>query len=346
MPDNLPGAPNMGGDPLDNLDGPGRAAILLMSLGEQEAAEVLKHMDPEEVQALGTAMTSLKTVTQREIKGVLDRFMENLGEQSSLSIGTNEFLYKALVQAMGREKANNVMAQIQADGEPRGLDTLNWMDPRAIANIVRDEHPQIIAIVLAHVSHSKAGQVLDLLPPEVQTDVMVRVAKLDSVHPAAIDELNQVMQRRFEEEPEVIVSGLGGIKVAAEILNAVSSATEARVFEALKKDNDDMSEKIQENMFVFENLLALDDRGMQLLLREIPQEKIVRALKGTSPEIQQKVFRNVSKNAAELMRDDLDAMGPIRLREVEEVQKDIMAMAQRLAEEGQIALGSKDDEYV
>lgn len=346
MPDDLTNAPRAGADPLEGLDGPGRAAILLMALGEDEAAEVLKHMEPEEVQALGAAMTSLKKVSQREIRGVLDRFMQNLGEESSLGIGTDEFLYKALVQAMGREKANNIMAQIHTDGGPRGLDTLNWMDPRAIANIIRDEHPQIIAIVLAHVSHTKAGQVLDLLPNEVQTDVMVRVAKLDSVHPAAIQELNDVMQRRFEEEPEVVVSGLGGIKVAAEILNSVSSATEERVFEALKDYNDEMSDQIQESMFVFENLLALDDRGMQTLLREIPQEKIVRALKGTSQEIREKVFRNVSKNAAEMMRDDLEAMGPIRLREVEEVQKDIMAMAQRLAEEGQIALGSKDDEYV
>jgi flagellar motor switch protein FliG len=346
MPDKMPGGPNGGTDPLESLDGPGRAAILLMALGEEDAAQVLRHMEPEEVQSLGMAMTSLKSVSQREIRGVLDRFMENLGEQSSLSIGTDEFLRKTLVNAMGREKANNIMAQVLVDSEPKGLDTLNWMDPRAIANIIRDEHPQIIAIVLAHVSHAKAGQVLDLLPHDVQTDVMVRVAGLDSVHPAAIEELDQVMQKRFEEEPEVIVSGLGGIKVAAEILNSVSSATETRVFDALTEYNDDMSEKIQENMFVFENLLALDDRGMQLLLREIPQEKIVRALKGTSLEIQQKVFRNVSQNAAELMRDDLDAMGPIRLREVEEVQKDIMAMAQRLAEEGQIALGSKDDEFV
>ncbi len=334
------------GDPLAGLSGAQRAAILLMSLGEEEAANVIRHMDPEEVQSLGYAMTELNSVTQGEIQSVLGHFMENLGEQSAISIGTQEFLRKTLVNALGREKANNVMAQILVGHSPKGLDTLNWMDPRSIAAIVRDEHPQIIAIILTHLNHAKAGQVLDMLPETVQTDVMVRVAGLDSVHPAAIEELNEIMQRRFEEEPDVVVSDLGGIKVAAEILNSVSSATENRVFEALKEFNDDMSEKIQENMFVFENLLALDDRGMQLLLREIPQEKVVRALKGTSTEIQEKIFRNVSKNAAELMRDDLEAMGPIRLSEVQEVQKDIMAMAQRLAEEGQIALGNKDDEFV
>lgn len=344
MPDN-PNRPGTG-IALDSLNGSQRAAILLMSLGEDEAANVIKHMDPEEVQTLGFAMNELNSITQGEIRGVLDQFLDNLGEQSSLSLGTQDFLRRTLVNALGREKANNTMSQILVGSTPKGLETLNWMDPRSITSIIREEHPQIIAIILTHINQSKAGQVLDMLPHDIQTDVMVRVAGLDSVHPAAIDELNEIMQKRFEQEPDVVVSELGGIKVAAEILNSVSSATEARVFDALKEFNDDMSEKIQENMFVFENLLALDDRGMQLLLREIPQEKVVRALKGTSMEIQEKVFRNVSKNAAELMRDDLSAMGPIRLSEVQEVQKDIMAMAQRLAEEGQIALGSKDDEFV
>lgn len=339
--------PNMQpGDGEETLLGPQRAAILLMTLGEEKAAEIIKHMEPDEVQALGSAMNSLSSVTQKGISSVLDTFMEQLGNQSSLSIGSMDFLRSSLVTALGRDKANNIISQVLIDSEPKGLESLKWMDSRAIVNVVYNEHPQIIAIVLAYLTREKAGAVLDMLPDQVQTDVMVRVASLDTVHPAALEELDTIIKRRFQEEPDVIVSGIGGIKVAAEILNSVSSSTESRVFEALQELNDDMSEKIQDSMFVFENLLALEDRGMQLLLREIPQEKLVKALKGASLEIRAKVLRNVSQSAAELMRDDLEAMGPIRLRDVEEVQKEIMAIAQRLAEEGQIALGTKGDDFV
>ena len=220
------------------------------------------------------------------------------------------------------------------------------MESSSVANIIRNEHPQIIAIVLAHLSRDKAGAVLDLLDEDIQTDVMVRVASLDKVHPAALEELDEIMQRRFEDEPDVVVMGIGGIDAAAEILNSVSSETEKRVFESFKDLDGDMSDKIQEKMFVFENLLALDDRSMQLLLRGIAQDKVVKALKGASKEIQEKVFRNVSKNASDMMRDDLQATGPMRLKDVEDVQKEIMAVAQRLAEEGQISLGGKDDDFV
>ena len=331
----------------NELDGASRAAILLMTLGEEKAARIIRLMDPEEVQSVGHAMTSLKDIPQEAIAGVLDGFVKQLGNQSGLSLGKEEFLQKALVKSLGREKANNVLSQVFMNSEEtKGLESLRWMDPRAIYHVVQHEHPQIIAIVLTHLPRDKAGAVLDMLPDEIQTDVMVRVANLDTVHPAALKELDQILQQRFEKEPEVVVSKIGGIKVAAEILNTVSSETEGRVFEALNEYNDDMSEQIQESMFVFENLLALDDRGMQLLLREVPQDKLVKALKGASLEIREKVFNNVSSTATELMRDDLEAMGPIRLREVEEVQKEIMAVAQRLAEEGQIALGNKEDEFV
>ena len=334
------------GDALDALEGPERAAILLMTLGEEKAAEILRHMTPDEVQTLGTAMTSINTITQQHIRGVLDTFIDNLGNQSALSIGTQDFFHKTLTGALGRDKANNMMSQVLIEGSPKGLETLKWMESSSVANIIRNEHPQIIAIVLAHLSRDKAGAVLDLLDEDIQTDVMVRVASLDKVHPAALEELDEIMQRRFEDEPDVVVMGIGGIDAAAEILNSVSSETEKRVFESFKDLDGDMSDKIQEKMFVFENLLALDDRSMQLLLRGIAQDKVVKALKGASKGIQEKVFRNVSKNASDMMRDDLQATGPMRLKDVEDVQKEIMAVAQRLAEEGQISLGGKDDDFV
>jgi len=340
MPDDRPG------DALEALEGPERAAILLMTLGEEKAAEILCHMTPDEVQTLGTAMTSINTITQQHIRGVLDTFIENLGNQSALSIGTQDFLHKTLTGALGRDKANNMMSQVLIDSNPKGLETLKWMESSSVANVIRNEHPQIIAIVIAHLSRDKAGAVLDLLSEEIQTDVMVRVASLNKVHPAALEELDEIMQRRFEEEPDVVITGIGGIDAAAEILNSVSSETEKRVFESFKDLDGDMSDKIQEKMFVFENLLALDDRGMQLLLRGIAQDKVVKALKGASEEIQEKVFRNVSKNASDMMRDDLQATGPMRLKDVEDVQKEIMAIAQRLADEGQISLGGKDDDFV
>jgi len=333
-------------DKLADLGGPAHAAILLMALGEQEAAQILKHMEPAEVQVLGEAMTTLQGVTQDQISGTLDKFIGNIKNETSLSIGTRDYLKKTLTRALGREKAGSMLSQIQIESGPRGLEALKWMHPRAVANIIRHEHPQIIAIVLSHLGREQAGQVLDLLPDEIHTDIVIRISKLDTVHPAALQELDEIITRRFEENPETELTGVGGIKVAAEILNGVSSDAESQIFEKLKEVDSELGDQIQENMFIFDNLLSIDDRGMQTLLREVSSDKLVIALKGAANALQEKIFKNMSSRAAELLRDDLQAKGPVRLAEVEEAQKEILTAAHRLSEEGQIALGGKGDDFV
>lgn len=331
--------------PID-MSGAERAAVFLMSLGEDEAAKILKYMDPTEVQTLGSAMTSLASVTQAHISTALDQFMNNIGNESSLSIGSQEYLKKILTRAMGREKANSMMSKVVIGDQPRGLEALRWMAPTAIARVIRGENPQIIAIILTHLDREQAGEVLGLMPDDVQSDIMMRIAALDKVHPTALEELDEILERRFAEDPDVELSGIGGTKAAAEILNTVDADTETRVMEIIHEADSDMGADIQEKMFVFENLLGLDERGFQTLLREVANEKIVLALKGASKAMSDKIFRNMSKNAAEMMRDDLEAMGPVRLTEVEEAQKSIIAIAQRMNEEGQIALAGKGDDFV
>jgi len=333
-------------DSLAGLNGAAHAAILLMALGEQEAAQILKHMEPREVQALGEAMTALEGVSQDQISGTLDKFVGNIKNETSLSIGTRDYLKKTLTRALGREKAGSILSQIQMESGPRGMEALKWMHPRAVANIIRSEHPQIIAIVLSHLEREQAGLVLGLLSEEIHTDIVVRISKLDTVHPAALQELDEIIARRFEENPEAELTGVGGIKVAAEILNGVSSDAESQIFEKLKEIDSDLGDQIQENMFIFDNLMSLDDRGMQTLLREVSSDKLVIALKGAANALQEKIFKNMSSRASEMLRDDLQAKGPVRLAEVEEAQKEILTAAHRLSEEGQIALGGKGDDFV
>ncbi len=329
------------------LSGPERAAVFLMSLGEDEAAQVLRYMAPAEVQSLGTAMAELSSVTQEHISSALDQFVTNIGNESSLSIGSQDYLKRILTRALGREKANNMMAKvITGENQPMGLAALRWMTPKSVANVIRDENPQIIAIILTHLDREQAGEVLAQLAEEVQPDILMRIASLKAVHPSALAELDDILEQRFAADPEVEIPGIGGISAAAEILNTVDGDTESRVIDIIQGKDMEMYEEIKEKMFVFENLLGLDERGMQTMLREISNEKIVIALKGASAAMNDKVFRNMSKNAAEMLRDDLEAMGPVRLSEVEEAQKGIIAIAQRMNEEGLIALAGKGDEFV
>ncbi len=332
---------------LDELGGPIDAAILLMALGEQEAAEILRHMEPDELQRLGEAMTALDGVSQQQINGTLHKFFDNIRDETALDLGSRDYLSKTLMRALGREKAGSILSQIRTEeGGPNSLEALKWMHPRSIATILRGEHPQIIALVLLHLRREQAGQVLDMLPEVSRTDIVVRISELDVVHPSALEELDGIIAHLFETNHQPELTGLGGIKAAAEILNGVSSESESRIFEELAELNHDLGDQIQENMFIFENLLSLDDRGMQTLLREVSSDQLVVALKGSNSAMQQKVFKNMSSRAADLLRDDLAAKGPVRLAEVEEAQKAVLNAANRLAEDGVIMLGGKGDDFV
>lgn len=327
--------------------GVSKAAILLMSLGEQAASEVLKHMEPKEVQSLGSAMASLSNVSKEQVSGVLADFSKTIEKQTGLGLGTDEYVRKVLVQALGEDKAGGMIDRILRGANTKGLETLKWMDPRAVAEIIRLEHPQIIAIVMSYLESDQAAEVLSYFPERVRVDVLMRIATIDGIQPVALAELNEIMEKQFTGNTNVKTSTVGGIKSAADILNFMDSSMEAEIMDNIKEVDGDLGQQIQDLMFVFDNLLEVGDRDIQTILREISSESLVLALKGAEEELKEKIFKNMSKRAAEMLRDDLEAKGPVKLSDVESAQKEILAVARRLAEAGDISLGgSGGDEYI
>jgi len=332
---------------IENVSGSESAAIFMMSLGEKNAAEVLKHMRPKEVQKIGTIMASLKNVSNEKVETVINNFVESASGQSGVGVDSDEYITNMLNTALGEEKAGGVIDRILVNKNSKGLESLKWMDPRAVADVVKSEHPQIIAIVLSYLDSDHAAEILQHLPERARSDVIMRIATLDGVPPAAIEELNQILEKQFSGGSSVQNSGVGGVKIAADILNFVDGATETAITEAIVEQDQDLAEEIQGKMFVFENLLAVDDRGIQTILRDVQSEQLILALKGADDEMKEKIFSNMSSRAADMMREDLEAKGPVRLKDVEEAQKEVLSVAQRLADAGDISLGGKgDDEYV
>lgn len=331
----------------DDVRGVDRAAILLMSLGEASASEVLKHMDPKEVQIVGAAMAQLNNVSRGQVTKVLNDFCSTVKEETGLGLGTDEYVRSVLKKALGDDKAENVIDRILQGGNTKGLETLKWMDSRAVSEIIRLEHPQIIAIVLSYLEPDQSAEVLALFPDRVRVDVLMRIATLDGIQPAALNELNDIMEKQFTGKNNVKSSSVGGLKSAANILNFIDSSMEGEIMDSVKEVDADLGQNIQDLMFVFDNLNAVDDRDIQTILREISSESLVLALKGADEELKDKILNNMSKRAAEMLRDDLEAKGPVRLSEVEGAQKEILSVARRLAEAGDISLGgSGGEEYV
>jgi flagellar motor switch protein FliG len=330
------------------FSGTERAAIFLLSLGEREAAQVLKHMGPKEVQRVGTAMATLTNVSKEQVAGVLGDFADSVGNQTALGIGTEEYIRSVMIDALGKEKGTNLIDRILLGRDTKGLEALKWMDARAVAEIVGQEHPQIMAIVLSYLDSDQAAEVLGFLPEGVVADVLMRIAMLDGIQPAALQELDEIMERHFSGTgANVQSSRVGGIKAAANILNFVDSSREGEIMDLVKDIDGELGQRIQELMFVFDNLIDVADTGIQALLREISSDNLIIALKGADQAVRDKIFRNMSKRAAEMLRDDLEAKGPVRLSEVEIAQKEILAVARRMAEAGDIALGGKGgDEFV
>jgi flagellar motor switch protein FliG len=323
-----------------------QAAILLMSLGEQDAAEILKHMGPKEVQRLGTAMTGLQNVQQVEVQSVIGNFFEEVRNLTGLGIGTDNYIRKMLVTALGDDKANSLIDRILLGGNTTGLDTLKWMDSRSIADMIRNEHPQIQAIVIAYLDADQSAQILSFFPEKVRVDIMMRVASLDTVQPQALQELNDILEKQFSGNASSQTKAMGGYKVAAEIMNNLDGSIEAELMESIKEVDEDMGNQIQDLMFVFDNLKEVDDRGIQTLLREVSSEVLVVALKGADDDLKEKIFKNMSKRAAELLRDDLETKPPMRLADVEAAQKEILITARRMADAGEIMLGSSSEQMI
>jgi len=329
------------------LSGTERAAVLLMTLGEKEAAEVLRHMGPKEVQRVGAAMAQLGSVSKEQVTAILDEFIEEVNQQTALGVGSDEYVRKVLVEALGEDKAGSLIDRILMGRNTKGLDALKWMDGRAVAEIIRLEHPQIIAIVLSYLDPDHAAEVLSFLPERLRPDVIMRIATLDGIPPAALQELDEILERQFAGNENVkSSSGMGGVKRAADILNFMESSVESQILETIKEADAELSQQIQDKMFVFENLADVDDRGIQALLREISTETLILALKGADDAVKEKIFKNMSKRAAEMLKEDLEAKGPVRLSEVEAAQKEILAVARRMAESGEIVLGGKGEEFV
>lgn len=333
--------------PKGKLNGAERAAVFLMSLGEKDAAEILKHMSPKEVQKIGEAMASIVNVNKDTVGEVLGDFHDLVDEQTELGIGNEDYLKKVLTSALGEDKARSVIDRILLGRNSKGLDALKWMEPRAVADLIRLEHPQIIAIVLSYLESDQAADVLAALPENMRVDIVMRIATLDTIQPTAIHELDDMLERQFSgNSSNIRSSSVGGLKTAAHIMNFLDGTLEAEIIEKVREIDQEVGTGIEELMFVFENLVEVDDRGIQALLREISSDTLIIALKGSDEAIKEKIFKNMSRRAGEMLRDDLEARGPVKLSEVEAAQKEILTVARRMSESGEISLGKGGDEYV
>jgi flagellar motor switch protein FliG len=323
-----------------------RAAILLLTLGESEAAQVLRHMGAKEVQRIGVAMAKLANVSREEVHGVISEFSQSVESQTSVGVGADEFLRRVLVDALGQDKAAGIIDRINIGRSSKGLEALKWMDAREVAELIRHEHPQIVAIVLAYLDPDQAAEVLGSLPASVRAEIVARIATLDGVQASALTELDDIMEKQFSGKTGGKSSVLGGAKAAAEIINFLEPSQESALMEQIEKSDEALAARILDLVFVFDNLIDVDDRGMQELLRQVPAEKLLLAMKGAEDALKDKIFKNMSQRAAEMLRDDLEAKGPVRLSEVEAAQKEILQIARKLAEAGTIALAGKGEEYV
>lgn len=321
-----------------------KAAILLLSLGESDAAQVLQHMGPKEVQRVGSAMAQMRNVQRDQVEQVMTEFVEIVSEQTGLGIGSDGYIRNMLTQALGEDKAGGLIDRILLGGNTSGLDSLKWMEARAVADVIRYEHPQIQAIVVAYLDPDQAGEVLSHFDHKVRLDIVLRVSALNTIQPAALKELNTILEKQFSGNSNTTRTTMGGVKRAADIMNFLDSSLEGPLLDAIRELDQDLSGKIEDLMFVFDNLADVDDRGIQALLREVSSDVLVLALKGADDNIKEKIFKNMSKRASELLRDDLEAKGPVRISEVETAQKEILTIARRMADAGEIVLGGKGGE--
>ncbi|SKA21667.1 flagellar motor switch protein FliG [Lysobacter spongiicola DSM 21749] len=328
------------------LTGVQRAAVVLLSLGEAQAAEVLKHMGAKEVQKLGMAMTSVGGVSRNTVAAVFEDFVETLAQPSAIGAGADDYIRAVLTQALGEERAGSLIDRILAGRNTSGLDTLKWMEPRAIAELVRNEHPQIIAIVMAHLDEDQAAEVLKCLTDRVRADVLLRIATLDGIPPNALNELNDVMARQFAGSQNLKSSSVGGVRVAANILNFMDTGQDEQILGAISEIDEPLGVQIRDLMFVFDNLAEIDDRAIQTVLREISTEKLALALRGADQKVREKITTNMSQRAAEILLEDMEARGPVRLAEVEAAQKEILAEVRKMADAGTIQLAAKAEAFV
>ena len=320
-----------------------RAAVLMLLLGEQQASDIIRYLNPKEVQALGASMVAVSDLSQEAVNAVLDEFVATIKRQTNLGLGTTDYVEKVLRRALGDDKAASVLGRITPGHGSKGLEILSWMDARSIADMIQDEHPQVVAIILSVLEHEVAADVLIFLPPDSRAEVMQRVANLETVQPSAMEELESIMKKQFSNNSSAKSSSFGGIKAAAKIMNLTKAELESAVMKKLGEMDADLTQKIQDNMFTFENLTGVDNKGIQVLMRNVEPDLMMSALKGANEEVKEKFLGNMSERARGMFKDDMEAKGPMRLADVEVAQKTIMRIARKLADSGDLVLGGGAD---
>ena len=328
----------------EEIKGTQRAAILLMSLGEQDAANLLKQLDARDVQKLGLAMADLKEISRDQMSSVLDKFIGIVDGKADIAAGSQDYVRRVLTQAVGKPKTDMLLDRLSVGQTGQGIEALKWMEAKSVAQIISSEHPQIAAIVLAHLEAEQGAAILQLLPEHMRTDVLLRIASLNEVPQTALNELDHLVEKQATAVVAAapVLRQIGGAKTVANLLNAMNKEKSGEELGKIEQADGEMHQKIKDLLFIFDNLLAVDDRGIQSLLREVGSDTLALALRGAEPEVQEKILRNMSKRAAEILKDDMEARGPVKLAEVEAAQKEIVTIAVRLAEEGTINLSGKD----
>ena len=323
-----------------------RAAVLMLLLGEDLASNIISYLDPKEVQELGAAMVSVADMSQEAVNAVLDQFVDMLKKQTSLSLGTTDYVETVLKRALGPDKASSVLSRIMPNRASRGLEILQWMDARGIAEMIRGEHPQVTAIILSVLESEVAADVLAFLPEEVRPEVVQRVASLDTVQPSAMEELETIMKAQFSNNASSSSSSFGGVKAAAKIMNFTKVDVESKLMSGLVELDPDIAQRIQDNMFTFDNLINVDNRSIQTLMRNLEPDLLMTALKGADEAVKQKFFDNMSSRARVMFIDDMEAKGPLRITDVEDAQKSAMRIARKLADAGELVLAGRGDDFV
>ena len=327
---------------LANITSTQRAAVLMLLLGEDLAAEIIRYLNPKEVQSLGAAMVQVANFSQEAVNIVLDEFVEGLKKQNNLSMGSTDYVEKVMRRALGEDKANSVLNRIMPGQGTKGLEILSWMDARGIADMIRGEHPQVVAIILSLLEANVAADVLSFMPPEIRPEVVQRIASLDTVQPSAMIELEGIMKQQFSKAASAQSSSFGGIAAAASIMNNTKTEMEAAIMNGISEIDPELMLKIQDNMFTFENLITVDNKGIQVLMRNVEPDMLMLALKGASDEVKERFFSNMSERARSMFKDDMEAKGPQRMVDVEDAQKKIMRIARKLSDSNELILGGSD----
>lgn len=325
---------------LSGMSGYEKAAVLMLSLNEEDAAQIFRHLDPKEVQKLGMTMASMSDFSHEKVNAVHRCFINDIQKHSSIGLDASGFIKDVLVQALGEDKASNLVEQIILGSGAHGLDSLKWMDARQVATIIQNEHPQIQTLVLSYLEPEQAANILSQFPEPVRLDLILRIADLEEVQPAALQELNEIMEKQFAGSAGAQAAKMGGMKAAASIMNYLDTNIGGPLMDSIRETDEDISQQIQDLMFVFDNLIDVDDRSMQTLLRSVQPDLLKKALKGCDEVLQEKFFKNMSKRAAESIKEEMQVMGPTRISDVEGAQKEILSLARKLADDGQIQLGT------